>query len=213
MTDAFQFYCKIYKKPRGNWRPRVDIQIHIRASEFPWRPQLQPLSILGGKEGYQPLPALFNELKFGVYYTDQYPNGHWEYKWGIWINSEIHDSPKRGDESWKSCKWGTVNFNLNNGEKISLKFSYLQLWERQFLDEDIDVNDYFYLCWRPGARPDYSDISKQLSNLPNIIEEMLRDGLDSGESEEIIITKESLVKQKIKEKSQKTEIKRKIRVE
>ena len=219
---GFEFYCRIYKKPRGNWRPKCEIRVTINPADFPHRPKLMPVSILGRRDGYKFLPEA-ERVPLGRYFAskaiEQYSSydrlkqytvvAEWEGLWGIWINSGIYSKPKKETLGYTDYRW-----NMLNGTEYKYSYSYLII-DEMYVDPDENVKTYqteFYLDWRPGARPDYSDIAEQLSVIPTIISIMLTDGLDSGESEEIIITEDTIKQQRIKEKK-KIEIRRKIRVE
>jgi hypothetical protein len=50
----FEFWAKIHKKPRGNWRPKCEVHVKIYTEKLYWRPYVKPLHILGGVESGRP---------------------------------------------------------------------------------------------------------------------------------------------------------------
>lgn len=222
---GFEFFCKIHKKPRGNWRPKCEIRVTINPSDFPHRPEILPLRILGRYDEFEFLPEA-ERIPLGRYFAsktiEQYSSydrlkpyavvaERWTGRWGIWINSGIYNNPRRGENHYR---YSEKNKEFNG--KIYY-YSYVYFINGGYIEPDqqelITCQTEFYLDWRPGARPDYSDIAEQLTMIPTILSIMLMDGLDNGESEEIIITQNTIKQQKIKEKKKEIEIRRKIRVE
>jgi len=190
-----KFYCKINKKPKGNWRPKVDLQLQIKASDFPWRPKIGSLSIFGERHGYSFRP-IEEGIAFGKFFAFNESAEPWE---GIWIDSAIHLTNRKGCKEYYS-----THAERHNGTMY--RYSYTYLLEKNYIDHDIDLSKEFFLCWREN--PDYTDIAKQLSSILSILQEMLKDGLNSKESQEILITE----KQVIKEKEKSIKIKRKVRL-
>ena len=220
--EGFEFYCKIHKKPRGNWRPKCHIRVRISTSAFPHRPKLEPIRILGKYEDHAFLPQA-EGVPLGRYFASEeirhypvfdllepytYVAEGWSGRWGVWIDSGIYDSPRKDDMEYvyrsTSVYWKDVKYC----------YSYAYLIPRTYIDPDndpIEIDTFFYLDWRPGAHPDYSDIAEQLSIIPTLVSIMLLDGADSGENDEIIITRQNVKISKVKNKNS-VEVRRKIRV-
>lgn len=184
----FDFRVKIHPKPRGNWRPRAEIEINIKTEDCPWRPRLQGLHIWGGfakhyswgnLEDPFPIPDRYLVKRNGgngsFYHppgknpflrVDNLPNGELPV-------SYLHDQPERGKiaGSW-----------VSSTPEDEGKRNYVSVVPSNYLEKDINRKISFYLPWRPGARPDYSDFMAVFKLIPPIIYSQLQDGLDSGES-------------------------------
>lgn len=162
-----KFYAKIHKKPRGNWRPQLDIEISISAEDYPHRPRLKGLMLVF------PCSRCSEKRCFNI------PSDKADV---IVLTDEIWDNPKHGKGFVPSyvCKngWG---------------YQYIRIFDPCWLDTDLTFKYTGYLQWRPGPCPDYLDYAEALSKIPLMLEEQLKDGLDSGESEEIVLTRESVI--------------------
>lgn len=86
-----------------------------------------------------------------------------------------------------------------------------------FIKIDIENNTEiaFYLDWRTGVKPDYSDYAEILKNFCDaIVAEYVRrceEALESGESDEIIITPESVIEKPDEARNEK-KVSRKIKI-
>jgi hypothetical protein len=153
-------------------------------------------------------------VQFGDYICKNVPNGTWSGYEGILINSGIYSSPKKGCQAYSDYTY--VNYRENGNDYIKIYFSYCYLIGGRYFSpedsEDLSIDKEFYLEWRPGAKPDYSDIAQQLAKISVYLQEFLMDGLDSGESEEIEIREDTVLKAKIREKKNEIQVRRKVRV-
>ncbi len=178
----FDYSIRIHPKPRGNWRPKVEISLQIKAEDHPWRPKLKGLCIWGvwGSRyelyGFDDVvPCVYLDQIRGRYLVPDIPRE----RPFIWLGdlqagepAAIWEHPKKGnEEAW--CR---------NRDK---HYSYFPVLDEQYIEKDLLFNRSFYLPWRSGAHPDYSDFMQRLSLIPRIVYEQLLDGTDSGESAEL----------------------------
>ena len=186
----FKYSIHIHPKPRGNWRPKVEISISIRAEDHPWRPRLEGLCIwgIGGQTRYSELieaeNCIFLPQIEGKENTIIHIKGK---KPSIWIG-DLAAKDSECAAIWKYFKKGDRKLVSYDTEE---KLSYILLLRHSYLDEDISINDSFYLPWRLGARPDYSDFMARFRLIPQAIYNQLLDGLDSGESQELNMSGEA----------------------
>ena len=214
----FDFYAKIHKKPRGNWRPKCEISVTIYSKKLWWRPFVKQIYLIGSGRGgwsYDKIAKTMG-IQVGQYIDKQVPFGTWRGYNGILIPSAIWSNPKRSSNTYYDHTYDYLR--ISESEEITIYYSYIKIVSAGYYSPEDDEDDWsnsvsFYLDWRQGSKPDYSDVASAIAKIPELLEEFIMDGLDSGESEEIIITRESVIQQKIREKSEKTEIKRKIRLE
>ena len=178
----FDYSIRIHPKPRGNWRPKVEISLQIKAEDHPWRPKLKGLCIWGvwgsdwnlyGFNGVEPCIYL-DQIQGRAFVPDI--SGKKPF---IWLGdlqtgepTAIWDKPQRGESN--ACNYSKQEHS-----------SYTIVLDDGYLEKDKFVTRTFYLPWRPGARPDYSDFMQRLALIPQIVYNQLLDGIDSGESTEL----------------------------
>jgi len=183
---AFKFDIILKPKKRGNWRPEVIITLEILAPAFPHRPYVPRLHIVSInmkdfiEKGIRPEEAewfwpVTHEKPFKIISRD---------KWFLDLSDlardssdnlkedcthAFHDSPKRGVEA---------AYPLTGGD----------IGPGGFLEVNYRHDLHLFLPWRPGIRPDYSDYMARFENAGRWFAERLKDGEDSGQNDEMIIS-------------------------
>ncbi|GEM_PF-3850172 len=154
----------IHKKPVGNHRPKVEIELHICARDYPHRPRLKGLEIIGAPGNlYQYVRSNAPHVSIHNLAFDE--------------DACIFNSPKRSSTLVKHRSIGTT-------DKYGA-YTYAPLFAPQYLDGDINEQIIFYLPFRKN--PDYSDVARLFAGIPKMIKEQLKDGMNYGESQEIKI--------------------------
>lgn len=181
------FSIKINKKPVGNFRPLVEIAIDIKSADYPHRPFLNGLAIAARYPEEMYLPRTIRPDRW-MYLDQGARNGHDPFIW-------LGDLPAEEEIClYREQKKGN-NAILGYGEQLDgTQVSYNRLLGSEYLESDISIVKMFYLPYRSGRRPDYSDFAARLAMVPIFIEEELQNGFGSGESREILITPETITK-------------------
>ena len=167
----FEFRFKIHKKPVGNWRPKLEIWISIKAAAFPHRPRLRGVLLITPEKGEleEPEEEGCRDKKYVIEKAAPSASGHDE----IWFaGGPLFSSPTAGDTLYV----GVVASSQYYRWQVLLACGYLV--------EDAILHAAFYLPFRPGPNPDYSDYAEALSKVPEMLRKQLMDGLDSGEGNE-----------------------------
>ena len=187
-----EYSVHIHPKPRGNWRPQVDfsLRMKVQKGECAWRPYLTGIAFVAQSRFEKNRDNLREHTtidgvkiyrtvndSFCIYDCGVIEDGL-EYKYSRTFSTDTFvipcdkvfwDSPKRG----KGQKYNAL---------------YLE-WDMYLEEGKVIVHQAtFYLPWRPGVKPDYSDFGKAFSVVPRLLYEMLQDGLESGTSREHKIT-------------------------
>jgi len=185
---VFRWECKILPKESGNWRPKVEYLVEIKASDYPHRPHLEGIYVFGYRaDGDEYFPKKCKK-QTGVFICDR---EFWCGYGHIWLPVDCKGGELNALYSYNmkgNCALRNASSTKYNGQEYY--FSYICILNNGYLDGDYKNGNYFYLPWRPGEKPDYSDWIKIFNMIPDIIEDQLKDGLDSGINEEVIITSE-----------------------
>ena len=172
-----EYSFKIHPKPRGNWRPKVEMSLRVfcpTGGELVWRPWV-PNIFFGS-------PSFVGKWKTSEKDTC--------FEWSNSDRLRLYDY--------------TSNLNLaptdivlplpdplyrNPGKDPKNKAQqadYLLVFARGYYTAK-EVNSIswvpaeFYLPWRPG-RPDYSDFAEAFAKVPQVLYKAFQEGLDSLES-------------------------------
>jgi hypothetical protein len=70
---------------------------------------------------------------------------------------------------------------------FKVKFNSYNLVEKGYLSEDRRINKTFYLPWRPGQNPDYSDFINLFKQIPELLKRQLENDYGSGKTEGVTI--------------------------
>lgn len=158
-----RFFYTISKKPRGNYRPKIEFGFELKAEDVAHNPYIPPIFLTYDYFNKNRGDLIESQHKNAVVIdlTNLKSDGE---NWCLW------QEPKRGDKrSYCSTFSGFPHMILNHGG---------------FEDHRNEVQFNFYAPWKPGADPDYTEIIPVLFSIRDIITVSLKDGLDSGESEE-----------------------------
>jgi len=191
-----EYGFKIHPKPRGNWRPKVDMwfRLEVKEGELAWRPHV-PSIVFANTEYFwdNPSEALkpWKEIEGNKVYKAQKKRkcGSCSVCKGVGILPE-------GDKRCSRPNVGTIVVPLPESNPWLYgsprkgkddKFARVGIYFGHYLEPGFQLQGRisFYLPWRPGPKPDYSDFAGLFSVTPKILYELLQDGLDSGVSEEL----------------------------
>ncbi len=156
------FYYRIGKKPRGNWRPKIEFGYSWKKEEVAHNPKTEHLVLSSEKcrRFFETTPVGINVAVLPSKFKGDFE------PW------ELYDNPKKGHAGCRSSVHAGQGSNLYVLDSVYKK-------------DYADMKYVFYAPWKPGAKPDYSEIVPVMLEIKDWIELMLTDGLESGESDEI----------------------------
>jgi len=158
-----RFFYTIHGKPRGNYRPKIDFGWELKPEDISHNPYIPPIVLTYDYFNKNRGDLIESHYKNAVVIDLTQLKSEGE-NWCLWRE------PKRGDKhSHCSTFSGFPHLLLSTGGFENCA----NIW-----------NFEFYAPWKPGASPDYTEIIPILFSIRDVITVSLKDGLDSGESEE-----------------------------
>jgi len=153
-----KLWWKLGPKPRGRWRPKLEFGIFLSEEE---RKMAEELNVC-------------LSLKVAVLWeTENLPE-------------EMQDRcaiPCKAERPYRASRAGQ-NDHIGNWDNN--KRAYIAYWDL-VLGEVEKSSISFYLPWRPGRRPDYSDYLELAKSLLNLMKEMIESRFQVAyESEELV---------------------------
>lgn len=161
----------IEPKKRGNWRPRVIIKVDIKGKEFPHRP-------------YLPEVVLFSTHFLS---SESYPAVTWKRIASNLVTFDFSDMERDGDDAfglYHSPKRRQYDGNLS---QVSVPVIKDCVWVDECVSLSYSLD--FWLPWRAGARPDYSDYAARFQEILRWMKDTLEHN-DSGQNNGISLTLE-----------------------
>jgi len=158
-----RFFYTIHKKPRGNYRPLIEFGFELNPEDTAHNPYIPPIFLTYDyfNKNRGDLIESHNPNAVVIDLTQLKSDGE---NWCLWRENKRGDKHSHCDE-FRDFPHKKLTFGGYQSHPLS--------------------NDYsFYAPWKSGASPDYSEIIPVLFSIREILEVSLKDGLDSGESEE-----------------------------
>ncbi len=165
------FSYKITPKNRGNWRPEISFSFSLSAGDIAHRPYFSDLVLVSGSLAvpYKPGAISFPRDTIVIALADSKEDDKGE-TWAMYRDD------RRGD---------TETFKLYDRIIAGDRGSFLKIVDHGYANNPLSFDFSFFGPWKPGKKPDYSEIVPILFEIRDSISIMQTNGLEDGPNEEI----------------------------